>query len=217
MLELGFNAATPARRILCLGAHCDDIEIGMGATLMRLAKSNPEAQFRFVVLTGNETRDDETRHAFRQLLPPTTRYELTIERFRNGHFPYVATDVKARIEAEKDFEPELIFTHYRNDHHQDHRTVSELTANTFRNHLVFEYEILKYDGDLANPNVFAAITKEQLDYKIDALMQSFASQLDKQWFTPDVFEAMARIRGVHAASPTGFAEAFFARKLTVAF
>ena len=216
MLELGLQPDQQVRRILCLGAHCDDIEIGMGATLAKLAHSQPDTEFRLVVLTGNETREAETREAVDLLMPPNCRYELSVDRFRNGHFPYVATDIKARIEAEKSFRPDLIFTHYRRDHHQDHRTVAELTANTFRDHLVLEYEVLKYDGDLGNPNVFATITSEQLDAKVDVLMTSFRSQLDKQWFTPDVFRSMARIRGVHAASSSGFAEAFYAHKMSLA-
>ena len=187
----------------------------MGATLSALALANPDTEFELLVLTGNPTREAETRAAISALLPPDCRYRLSVERFRNGHFPFVASDVKARIEQCKTFDPQLVFTHFRHDHHQDHRTISELTANTFRNHLVLEYEILKYDGDLGNPNTFIEISEEQLDRKIDVLMRSFDSQRNKQWFTEDVFRSMARIRGVHAASSTGFAEAFYSHKLTL--
>ncbi|MEO1576195.1 MAG: PIG-L family deacetylase, partial [Pseudomonadota bacterium] len=142
-------------------------------------------------------------------------FGLEVKQFRNGHFPWHATEIKAHIETYKAFDPQLVFTHYRHDHHQDHRTVSELTANTFRNHLVLEYEILKYDGDLDNPNVFVPLTREQLNAKVDTLMRCFESQLDKQWFTPDVFAGIARIRGVHGACDTGFAEAFYNHKMTL--
>ena len=167
------------------------------------------------VLTGDATRERETRRAIGEMFGEHDNSDVDVLDFRNGHFPWHAPDIKAHIESYKAFDPQLVFTHYRHDHHQDHRTVSELTANTFRNHLVLEYEILKYDGDLGNPSVFLPLTREQLEQKIDTLMRCFESQLDKQWFTRDVFAAMARLRGVHAASATGFAEAFYNHKLTL--
>ena len=217
MLGLTFDQSRTPERILCLGAHCDDVEIGCGATLLRLARLLPDAEIRICVFTGNDEREAETREALQRLLGERVRDSIDVQRFRNGHFPYCASEIKEHLESYKSFRPDLIFTHYRHDHHQDHRTVSELTANTFRDNLVLEYEILKYDPDLGNPNVFVPTSREDLDLKISILMESFASQLDKQWFTKSTFEALARIRGVHSASPTGFAEAFYGGKVTVDF
>ncbi|MFK8015360.1 MAG: PIG-L deacetylase family protein [Gammaproteobacteria bacterium] len=215
MLTLPLLSDPSLRRVLCLGAHCDDVEIGMGATLAQLCAARPELEIAVCVLTGNDVRSAETTSALEEMMAGHAPHKIDIQNFRNGHFPWHATDIKAHIETYKEFDPQLVFTHYRQDHHQDHRTVSELTANTFRDHLVLEYEILKYDPDLGNPNVFVPVTREQLDAKIDILMRSFPSQADKQWFTADVFSSMARIRGVHSASPTGFAEAFYANKISL--
>ena len=208
MLPLTLNDSTPLQRILCLGAHCDDIEIGCGATLKHLARRFPKAEVKSCVFSGNERREAETRIALGRILGDFRSSDIEVCRFHNGHFPFVGSKIKEHLETYKAFDPQLVFTHFRHDHHQDHRTISELTANTFRDHFVLEYEILKYDGDLANPNVFVSISPEDLGEKVTVLMECFESQGDKQWFTPDVFRAMARIRGVQAASPTGFAEAF---------
>ena len=216
MLGLSLQGLHAPKTILCLGAHCDDVEIGCGATLRKLAKSYPAASIKICVLTGDKTREAETRAALSRILEGDSNYEIDVQRFRNGHFPYCAADIKAHIESYKDFQPDLIFTHYRFDHHQDHRTVSELTANTFRDNLVFEYEILKYDSDLGNPNVFVPVTKTDLESKVSILMDSFGSQLNKQWFKPEVFESIARIRGVQCASPSGYAEAFYGNKISLA-
>lgn len=215
MLTLPLFDRPDLKRVLCLGAHCDDVEIGMGGTLAQLAAARPDVRIEVCVLTGNDTRTPETTAAIGELMGDHRDFGLEVKQFRNGHFPWHATDIKAHIETYKAFDPQLVFTHYRHDHHQDHRTVSELTANTFRNHLVLEYEILKYDGDLGNPGIFVPLTRDQLKAKVDTLMRCFASQLDKQWFTPDVFEAMARIRGVHGACDTGLAEAFYNHKMTL--
>ncbi len=215
MLALPLFDRPDLSRVLCLGAHCDDVEIGMGGTLAQLASARPDVSIRVCVLTGDDVRTGETQAALAELLGAHPDAQVDVQGFRNGHFPWQATEIKAHIETYKAFDPQLVFTHFRHDHHQDHRTVSELTANTFRDHLVLEYEILKYDGDLGNPNVFVALTREQLDAKVATLMRCFASQLDKQWFTPDVFTSMARIRGVHAASASGFAEAFYNHKMSL--
>jgi LmbE family N-acetylglucosaminyl deacetylase len=213
MLNLPLFDRPDLQRVLCLGAHCDDVEIGMGGTLTELARRRPDVTIQVCVLTGNKERTQETMAATREMLGAHPQCDVDVFGFRNGHFPWQATEIKAHLEKYKSFDPQLVFTHYRHDHHQDHRTVSELTANTFRDHLVLEYEILKYDGDLGNPNVFIPLTEQQLETKIDTLMRCFKSQLDKQWFTRDVFHAMARIRGVHGATP--YAEAFYCNKLTL--
>ena len=215
MLKLSLHGAQVPQRILCLGAHCDDVEIGCGSTLLQLARIFPEAAIKVCTFSGDDEREAETRTALARFLGDRAQGNIDVQRFRNGHFPYCATEIKDHLESYKQFQPDLIFTHYRLDHHQDHRTVSELTANTFRDNLVLEYEILKYDSDLGNPNVFVPTNEADLDLKISILMESFTSQLKKQWFTRDVFESMARIRGVHSASPTGLDEAFYGNKLTV--
>ena len=217
MYELPFpGSATPVKRVLCFGAHCDDIEIGLGATLRKLSRTVQGIDLRICVFSGDAQREAETREALSRMLgDSSSRSLIDVERFRNGHFPYCATEIKAHMETYKTFQPDVIFTHYRRDHHQDHKTISDLTANTFRNHLVLEYEILKYDGDLGNPNVFIAVSQDELDAKVEALMSSFKSQLDKQWFTADVFTSVARMRGVQCASPSGFAEAFYCNKMTL--
>ncbi len=215
MLSLSLFENPQLSRVLCLGAHCDDVEIGMGATLSALAEARPDVQIEICVLTGNEVRSKETHAALGDMLGDHAHTNVDVFAFRNGHFPWQATEIKAHIEKYKAFDPQLVFTHYRHDHHQDHRTVSELTANTFRDHLVLEYEILKYDPDLGNPNVFVSLSREQLTRKIDILMRRFESQLDKHWFSRDVFDALASIRCFHMASPSVFAESFYANKLAL--
>lgn len=215
MLRLSFHGAQVPQRILCFGAHCDDVEIGCGGTLLQLAASLPDAEIRICTFSGNDEREAETREALARFLGVQVRDRIDVKRFRNGHFPYCATEIKDHIESYKPFQPDLVFTHYRFDQHQDHRTISELTANTFRNNLVLEYEILKYDSDLGNPNVFVPLSRVHLDLKTSILLESFKSQHEKQWFTRDVFESMARIRGVQSASPTGLAEAFYGYKLAL--
>lgn len=217
MQSLTIDGSAPLHRVLCLGAHCDDIEIGCGATLMQLIRRFPDVRIEVCVFSGDDRREAETRLALGKILEGCRSSSIAVLRFKNGHFPFVAGAIKAHLETCKAFDPQLILTHYRHDHHQDHRTISELTANTFRDHFVLEYEILKYDGDLGNPNVFTNVTTQDLDRKISVLMECFESQKDKQWFTPDVFQAMARIRGVQAASRTGFAEAFYSSKMTLTF
>ncbi|MEM6641103.1 MAG: PIG-L deacetylase family protein [Pseudomonadota bacterium] len=216
MLTLPLVERPEIRRVLCLGAHCDDIEIAMGGTLAAFAAQRPDVEFRLCVLSSDEVRAAESRRALAQLMGDHPNWHLEIECFRNGHFPWHGSNIKTHVETYKNFEPDLVFTTCRDDHHQDHRTLSELTANTFRDHLILEYEILKYDGDLGNPNVFFPLSDKQLTSKIDMLMASFPSQQHRQWFTRGTFEAMARVRGVQSASPTGFAEAFYSRKLTLA-
>lgn len=203
------------RKVLFLGAHCDDIEIGCGATLRSMCRAWPEADMRLAVFSGTDEREAETRTAIDLISNKHSTISIDVHRFANGRFPYCANEIKTTIEGYKSFVPDIIFSHYRGDMHQDHRTISELTGNTFRDHLVLEYEIPKYDGDIGNPNVFVPITEEDLDAKVHALMESFLSQRDKHWFAPDVFISLARLRGVHSASPTGYAEAFFGKKISM--
>ena len=199
-------------RVLALGCHSDDIEIGAGGTLLALRDSRERLDVRWVVLSANGDRREEAEAGARGLLGDES---LTIElhAFRDGYFPYEGGRVKDVFEGLKDFEPDLVLTHHRHDLHQDHRLVCELTWNTFRDHLVLEYEIPKYDGDLGHPNVFVPITETQGRRKVELLQQHFASQRDKHWFTEDLFLGLMRLRGSECRSPTGYAEAFHGRKL----
>ena len=202
-----------APRILLLGAHCDDIEIGCGATLQVLLAQYPEAQLRWTVFSSSREREAETRRAAELLLPSDTRIEFDIQSFRNSYFPYVGAEVKEHMEAVKrELEPDLIFTHFESDRHQDHRVVSELTRNAYRDHLILEYEVFKYDGDLASPNIFVPVSREQADRKVQSLTEAFVSQRDRHWFTADAFMSLMRLRGIESSSPTRYAEAFHCRK-----
>jgi LmbE family N-acetylglucosaminyl deacetylase len=208
------GGADGLRRILCLGAHSDDIEIGCGGTVLRLLEWYPALEVRWVVLSGDERRANEARCGASMFLGSATKADVTVKSFRDGFFPYVGAEIKAFFEELKaEPAPDLIFTHYRDDRHQDHRVVAELTWNTFRNHTILEYEIPKYDGGLVSPNFFVALDEETRARKISNLMRAFGSQRDKRWFTEDTFAGLMRLRGVESGSPLGNAEGFFARKL----
>jgi len=213
MLELEFASNRPVGTLLFLGAHCDDIEIGMGATVLRLVETHPAAHFVWATLSSDEVRERETRAAAERLLAGAKRKTVLVERFKGSYFPYEGASIKSFFETLKQYgNPDVVFTHYRQDLHQDHRTTNELTWNTFRNHCIFEYEIPKYDGDIGIPNVFVPVSRAGLNRKIDVLMECFPSQHDKQWFTRDTFEAIARLRGIESNAAEGFAEAFYSRK-----
>ncbi len=202
--------------ILCLGAHCDDIDIGAGGTLLTWLERWPKAHVTWVAFTGSEQRASELRESARQFLANAASFEVLTQEFRNGFFPTEFEAIKTCFETLKKLpEPAVILTHQRNDRHQDHRVVSELTWNTFRDHMVLEYEIAKYDGELELPNTFVELSEEVMARKIEILMSSYASQLDKQWFDGDLFQGLARLRGVECASGSRFAEAFVARKLVL--
>lgn len=218
MQTLGFQPGPTPRRVLCLGAHCDDIEIGCGGTILALVAANPAIAIDWVVFSGTPERVMEGRAAAASLLGGTTNARVTIHGFRDGYFPADLPRIKDCFNAiAAGPAPDLVLTHYRQDLHQDHRTVGELTWQTFRNRLIWEYEIPKYDGDLGRPNVFVPVTAQQAARKIEVLMGSFRSQASKGWFSPDTFEALLRLRGIEAASPTGRAEAFHAPKTVVGF
>jgi LmbE family N-acetylglucosaminyl deacetylase len=210
------NSRNAVRNVLCLGAHCDDIEIGCGGTILRLMKENSQLRFHWVVFSSTAQRKREALKAARMFLGPTTRSHVVIQKFRDSFFPYEGRAIKQLFESiKKKFQPDLIFTHYRDDLHQDHRVISELAWNTFRNHLILEYEIPKYDGDLGSPNLFVGLDEELCERKIRNIMTSFASQAGKQWFTDDTFRALLRIRGVESNAEGRYAEAFYSRKILV--
>jgi LmbE family N-acetylglucosaminyl deacetylase len=202
------------RRILCLGAHSDDIEIGAGGTLLKLAAQGSDLQIWWVVFSAPGRRADEARQSADEFLSGVPNHFLRIGSFRESYFPSEWPSIKDWFEEIKaKFDPDLVFTHYRDDRHQDHRVLSDLAWNTFRNHLILEYEILKYDGDLGRPNLFIPVSEELCSRKVDLLLKHFQTQSTKHWFTRETFEAMLRVRGIECASASGRAEAFYCRKL----
>lgn len=205
-----------ACKVLLLGAHSDDIEIGCGGTLLRLLKMYPNAEVWWVVFSATGPRLREARNSAKAFLRGATSSKVTLKSFRESFLPFRGEEIKEFFEHIKSrFSPDVVFTHYRQDLHQDHRVVSEFTWNTFRNHLILEYEIPKYDGDLGVPNTFITLDVDTCHDKVKNLFRHFVSQRDKQWFTEDLFFSLLRLRGVESNSPTKYAEAFYARKVVL--
>lgn len=201
--------------VLCLGAHSDDIEIGCGGLLMQLHSRFPNLRFVFEVFSSDDVRERETRAAAKRLMDGANLTH-TVHRFRGSYFPECWSSIKDAFETiRKASPPDLILTHFLSDRHQDHRILSELTWNTFRDHAVLEYEIPKYDGDLAHPGVYCPIPEAMAENKIATLLDCFASQKSHQWFDADLFRGHMRMRGIECNSPTRFAEAFHARKFVI--
>lgn len=216
MIELPLQRdPSTSLEVLCLGAHSDDIEIGCGATIMRLIASYPAASLRWIVLSsGSAERRDEALAGANRFLERAAAKQIAVEQFRESFFPYVGEAIKEYFERLKSGRvPDLIFTHYRFDLHQDHRLVSDLTWNTFRDSLILEYEIPKWDGDLGTPNCYVPVSADLVERKVEAICDTFKSQAAKLWFGADTFRALMRLRGVEVNAP--FAEAFHARKLVL--
>jgi LmbE family N-acetylglucosaminyl deacetylase len=204
------------KTILCLGAHCDDIEIGCGGTVLRLAREYPGISVHWIVFSSDAIRAREAQAGASKFLGDVRNKTVAIKEFRNSYFPYCGAQIKEYFEQLKqEATPDIVFTHFREDLHQDHRVISELTWNSFRDHLILEYEIPKYDGDLGSPNLFVPLGEEAWKRKIDYILASFESQKNKHWFTRDTFQSIMRLRGVESNSPSGYAEAFFCRKAVV--
>ena len=202
--------------LLCIGAHSDDLELGCAGTLLRLLDELPVERVTWVVLSGDDDRAAEAERSCQRLLKDLCHTEILQQRFRDGFFPYDATPIKEFFETlKKRTRPDLILTHYREDRHQDHRLASELTYNTFRNHLIFEYEVLKKDGDLGRPNTYVPLAEETVRGKVELLIDGFGSQRDKTWFSEDAFLGLMRLRGIEACAPSGYAEAFYGRKIVI--
>jgi LmbE family N-acetylglucosaminyl deacetylase len=214
MQHFDLNKILPENgEILCIGAHSDDIEIGAGGTLTRLLKDRQDLSVTWVVCTAGGVREQEARASAQTLLANSRSSRVLIKTFRNGYFPYIGAEIKEFFETLKDLpQPQLILTHCQHDLHQDHRVVSELTRNTFRDHCILEYEIPKFDGDLRTPNAYFTFEAVDLAIKVDALMTNFSSQHDKAWFTAHTFESLARLRGNECNSQSGYAEGFYCRK-----
>jgi LmbE family N-acetylglucosaminyl deacetylase len=215
-LLLGPPEASPARA-LAIGAHPDDIEIGCAGTIMKLIEEGAVSEIRWVVLSGEGERAQEARRSADALLEGVPDSEVVICDFPDGFFPYEGKRIKDFFEELKvDFSPDVVFTHQRADLHQDHRISCELTWNTFRDHLILEYEVPKYDGDMSVPNTFVPLPERLSRRKIDHLMNHFASQRSKRWFREDLFSGLLRLRGMECNSPSAHAEAFFCRKAVLA-
>jgi LmbE family N-acetylglucosaminyl deacetylase len=203
-------------RILCLGAHCDDIEIGCGGSLLRLLGERSGCEVHWVVLASTPTREAETRSSATEFLAAAGRSRVTVEAFRESYFPYEGGAIKDYFERLKaDMPLDLIFTHHRHDQHQDHRLIAELTWNTFRDHLIAEYEIPKYEGDLGAPNLFVPLPRTIAQRKVDLILRHYRSQAGRSWFRRETFEAVMSLRGVECNAQEGLAEAFHGRKISV--
>ncbi len=202
-------------RVLALGAHADDLEIGCGGTLLRFASERRELEIVWVVFCSTPERATEARASAGAFLTGVARSRVVIHDHRDGFLPYSGASVKESFEAlKREVSPDLVLTHHREDRHQDHRLVSELTWNTWRNHLILEYEIPKYDGDFGSPNLFSVLPAAIVDRKIALVLEHFRSQAGKQWFSPELFRAVARLRGMECAAAEGLAEGFYCRKAT---
>jgi len=219
MLSLGLEKNGHARyQILCLGAHSDDIEIGCGGTILELLRTRRDLEFHWIVFSAGPERDREALRSADLFLKRAAKKHVAVLNFRTSFFPFDGTKIKECFEALKaKLSPDLILTHTRTDLHQDHRVINQLTWNTWRNHLILEYEIPKYDGDLGAPNLFVPFDRKVCDRKLTYLLNCFKTQRDKQWFTKDTFQGLMRLRGVEANSPGKYAEAFYSRKVVLGF
>ena len=210
------DKARPA--VLFLGAHSDDIEIGCGATVLALAQDYPNALVHWVVFSAEGVRETEARNSAADFLAPFSDYAIITHTFQNAYFPSELPRIKDAFEDLKEkVSPDLVFTHHKEDRHQDHRIIGEVTWNTFRDHLILEYEIPKYDGGMGDPNLFVGVSDDARERKLTKILDHFPSQSGKHWFTRDLFQALMRLRGAECNSPTGFAEAFYCRKAALGF
>jgi len=217
MMRLNFNPSGDKKlEILCLGAHSDDIEIGCGGTVLQLAAAHPGLQFHWVVFSAMGARGQEARCGASLFTGHAASTVPVLKEFRDGFLPFAGPEVKEVFEElKRTTSPDLIFTTSRRDAHQDHRMLGEMAWNTFRDHLILEYEIPKYDGDLGQPSVFVPLEAEQYRKKVEFLMKAFPSQQAKRWFQPETFLGLMRLRGMECNAPSGYAEAFYCRKLVL--
>ncbi len=216
MLKLTFvDPNRTGLKILCIGAHPDDIEIGCGGTIMRLIEEKEQPEFYWMVFSARGQRRREARASAQSILGKLQKKTVVIKNFRDGFFPFEGYAIKDEFETlKRKFSPDLIFTHYRDDRHQDHRIISDLTWNTFRDHLILEYEIPKYDGDIGNPNIYFELTRSLCLSKRDLILKHFVSQQKKYWFTEDLLFSILRLRGMESGRSSEYAEAFYCRKGT---
>lgn len=214
MISLNLNGQTRGPlTILCLGAHADDIEIGCGGTLLKLTEQNRDVTVHWVVFSATPPRVREAKRSAGIFLQSAHAKNVVIKNFRDSYFPFMGERIKKFVQQlGHEVSPDLIFTHYRKDLHQDHRLLSELTWNAFRNHLILEYEIPKYDGDLGAPNAYVHLSQDVAKRKVRHICEQFKTQRSKQWFSEDTFLALLRLRGIESNSPGKYAEAFYCPK-----
>ena len=207
-------------RVLCLGAHADDIEIGCGGTMLKLQQCNPGLVVDWVVFSSEPPRDQEASRCAAEFLATAGEHEVQIKQFPDRYFPDAWSDIKdffgdlAR-QLSGDRKPDLVFTHRRDDRHQDHRVIAELTWNAFRDHLILEYEIPKYEGDLGQPNVFVPLDQNLVECKNRLIIECFASQRCHHWFDDESFRSLMRLRGIESNAKERYAEAFYGQKLVL--
>ena len=214
--NLPIQLARKPLHILCIGAHADDIEIGCGGTILKLLQTHPGSRVVWVVLTARGDRKKEATKSASAFLRGAGSTKVVTKSFRESYLPYQGKEVKEYFDTLPHLiDPDLIFTHYRHDLHQDHRVVCELTWNTYHRHQILEYEIPKYDGDLGQPNVFVSLSDDVSQAKVKLLMKGFATQRSKRWFTEDTFYGLLRIRAIESPKSTKYAEAFYARKVVL--
>jgi LmbE family N-acetylglucosaminyl deacetylase len=216
MFELQFFSQNKEPKILCLGSHADDIEIGCGGTILKFVEQVPQAQFLWVTFSGTEERFKELSQSAKCFLKNSNSSSVVTYKFRESFFPFVGAEIKECFEKiRKDFSPDIVFTHCKGDAHQDHRLISDLTWNTFRNNFILEYEIPKYDGDLGQPNLFVHLDASSVNRKIKFILDSYSTQKEKQWFSEETFRSILRLRGIESNSESKYAEAFQCRKIVV--
>lgn len=216
MLSLGIVHPGRHAKVLCLGAHSDDIEIGCGATLLTWMAAGVKLDVYWCVFSASGPRANEAQSSAEAFLTGATSKSIVLASFRDGYFPYQGVELKDRFEAVKnDFDPDIIFTHRRTDAHQDHREVCKLTWNAFRDHAILEYEIPKWDGDTGQPNAYQAVSAAALNRKIEFLDTHFGTQRSKDWFDAETFRGLARLRGMEIRAPERYAEAFYMHKISI--
>ncbi len=218
MLKLGGEVIERSvSSVLCLGAHCDDIEIGCGGTMLKLLETSKDVRVDWVVFSSDARRAVEARASADAFLAQAGEASVRIEDFRGRYFPFIGAEIKEYFDGlGAELAPDIVFTHVADDLHQDHTLLSQLAYNTFRDHLILEYEIPKYDGDATRPNVYVQLTEDQCERKVETICRTFESQAAKHWFSRDTFEATLRLRGIECKSPSGYAEAFSCRKMVLA-
>ncbi len=213
MIRFNLEKSKGPLTIVCLGSHSDDIEIGCGGALLALLERYPGSNIHWVVFSADGVRKAEAERASRLFTANGCLRQMICNSFPDGFMPFVGAEVKTLFERlKRDVAPDIIFTHYRKDAHQDHRLLSEITGSTFRNHLILEYEIPKYDGDMSSPNLFVPLAEEVCERKVNYILDVFQSQAERHWFRRETFLALMRLRGMECASPSGYAEGFYCRK-----
>jgi LmbE family N-acetylglucosaminyl deacetylase len=215
----GLDFIQPGRRVsvLCLGAHSDDIEIGAGGALLQWIASGAQLDVYWCVLSATGARAEEASRSAEAFLYGASSVQLTLAEFRDGFFPYQGDEIKPFFESiKRRTDPDIILTHRSDDAHQDHREVNRLTWNTFRDHLILEYEIPKWDGDMGRPNAYVPLSSASIERKTDLLMAHFGTQRSKDWFDDETFRGLARLRGMECRAPERYAEAFVMRKAIIA-